>query len=89
MGVSVDDLAIRVLREADRNSLVIEREMHGMMLNAFPGKPVTSAGAVDQIDRRLFEDSGSDTCQNIFLGLPFKHDIVNAGEVEKPSEKQA
>ena len=49
----------------------------------------TGAGAVDQIDRRLFEDSGSDTCQNIFLGLALEYDIVDPGKVEKPPEKQA
>ena len=89
LAVGGHDLAIRMLREADRNSLVIEREMHGMMLDAFPGKPVTGAGAVDQVDRRLFKDSGSDTCQNIFLGLALEYDIVDPGKVEKPPEKQA
>ena len=52
--------------------------MHGVMLDAFR-KPVTGTGAVDQVDRRLFEDSGTDTCQHIVLGLPLENDIIDAG----------
>jgi len=62
--------------------------MNSVMLEPFPGEPVTGTSAMDQINRRLFKDAGANARQNIILRLPFKNDVVDPGEVEKPAQKQ-
>ena len=74
-----------MLRQADGDNL-IECKLQGVVLDAFR-QAFANAGTVDEIDCGLFENAGTDN-QNIVLRLPFKNDIVNAGQIKKAPQQQ-
>ena len=87
LAIRGDNLAIGVARQVNRYRLVIKRQLHRMMLDAFLGQPGPGFGTVDQIDRRLFQNTGPDTGQHIVLGLAFQNDVVDARQIQKSAKK--
>ena len=62
--------------------------MHGVVSYALGIQSCTSTGAMDQVNRCLFEDASANSGKDIILSLAFQHNIIDASQIKETPKKQ-
>jgi hypothetical protein len=66
----------------------VDADLDSLMYKPILVHAGTGAGFVKKIHRDLFDDSGADTGEDVFAGVPFEDDVVDPVPVEELSEEQ-
>src|SRR5208282_5273498 len=77
------------LLEGDAVAAAVDANLHALVHEPVPVHAGADAGLVEQIQGDLFDDAGPDAAEDVFGGLPFQDDVIDAVLVQELAEQQA
>src|SRR5579883_176876 len=90
LGLPVDhDRLPGQLSKRDALASPVNADLHALVHKAVLVHARADAGLVEQINGGLLDDAGADSPLNVFCGLPFEDDVVDAVLVQELSEQQS
>ena len=92
----LDDLLLAVDRDlpagepehVDVEGALAEAQVHAGVVEALAGEPVADADGVQQVDRVLLEQAGTDAVLDVLAAAVLEHDAVDPRPVEQQRERE-
>ncbi len=90
LGLSIDRdrLASSETGQVNAQALPVEVQCKTFVDEPLAREPRTHASAIQQVDRSLLEDTGTDPCEHIVPGLPLQDDGFDAGLMQQGPQQQ-
>jgi hypothetical protein len=89
LGLPVDHhMTVDEAGEVEAVRVTVKTQFHAVVDEAFPVHAFAHADRIEQFDRALFENPGTNSAQHVFGAAPLQNDGVHAGALENASEHQ-
>ena len=90
LGLPVDDDRASVSEVAQRDAVPLARELQldAAVHEALTLQALARAGLDEEVDDRLLEDAGADSCLDVLAAPVFQDDRIDALEVQEVSERE-